>query len=158
MPVSENNIRQNNLAKNVFQKNTSNTITNDVSNIGSILASESLRNRKEPWCRLNQTEKNQKLTEYADTISKERSLNPAETNKFKQYLENLLNKKRLQRVKDVEYDIDSGSIKSIPNLSFNSIERRFTLKRGDRHISTIKSLGHGRTRKKPVIGKIDSGS
>ena len=156
MPVGSNKDNCHNFKKTGFQQPSTTSTVNDISCVDHILDSETLRNRKEPWSRLNQTEKIQKLNEYATRISKERELQSAELARVKAYLANSLLKKRLQKVKDVVYDKDLGIIKSIPNLCFNSSERRFTLKRGDRHVSTTKSLGHGRTRKKTVIEKIDT--
>ena len=127
----------------------------DISCVGDILASETNRNRKEPWSRLNQTEKIQKLNEYADKISKEKHLSSTEITRLKEYFAVSLNKKRLQKVKDVVYDKENGAIKTIPNLNFNSAEKRFTLKRAGHRISTTKSLGMGRTRKRNSTDKGD---
>ena len=161
MPVGGNKEIGHNLKNTKYQSafiNNSLDTNNDISCVDHILESETNRNRKEPWCRLNQTEKIQKLTEYANTIAKERTLSSSELIKLQTYLATSLNKRRLQKVKDVNYDKEAGIIKSIPNLCFNNSERRFTLKRGDRHVSTTKSLGHGRTRKNMNIAKIDTES
>ena len=59
-----------------------------------------------------------------------------------------LERSRLAHVKDVNYDTSTGKIISIPYLSFESSNRKFTLKRNERRTSILKSLGPGKTRKK----------
>ena len=71
---------------------------------------------------------------------------------------NYIDKKQLQKTKDVIYDKDMGQIKSIPNLLFNKITKKFTIKRNDKQNSTIKSLGPKKLNitKKPLTDKIDT--
>ena len=135
------------------------TLNNDnLSDVGSILDSELNRNKKEPWCKLNQTEKVQKLNDFAVKLAKEKELSLSETKKLQTYLSTALSRKKLQKVKDVSYDKENGVIKSIPTLNFNTTEKRFTLKRSDRRTCTTKSLGPGKTRKRGVTDKIDTQS
>ena len=135
------------------------TLNNDnLCNVGSILDSELNRNKKEPWCKLNQTEKVQKLNDFAVRLGKEKEFSLPETKKLQTYLSTALSRKKLQKVKDVSYDKENGVIKSIPTLNFNTIEKRFTLKRSDRRTCTTKSLGPGKTRKRGVTDKIDTQS
>ena len=56
-----------------------------------------------------------------------------------------MNRKKLQRVKDVIYDKENGQIKEIPALQYTKANKHFTLKNIDKRISTVKSL----TPKKP---------
>ena len=91
-------------------------------------------------------------------LGKEKELSSSETNKLQTYLSTALSRKKLQKVKDVSYDKENGVIKSIPTLNFNTIEKRFTLKRSDRRTCTTKSLGPGKTRKRGVTDKIDTQS
>ena len=51
-----------------------------------------------------------------------------------------MERKKLQRVKDVQYDKENGKIISIPGLKFNSKSCKFTLKNIDKKGSTLKSL------------------
>ena len=135
------------------------TLNNDnLCNVGSILDSELNRNKKEPWCKLNQTEKVQKLNDFAVKLAKEKEFSLSETKKLQTYLSTALSRKKLQKVKDVSYDKENGVIKSIPTLNFNTTEKRFTLKRSDRRTCTTKSLGLGKTRKRGVTDKIDTQS
>lgn len=47
-------------------------------------------------------------------------------------------------MKDVHCDKSTGKILSIPTLNFNSTTRKFTLKRCEKRVSTLKSLGKGK--------------
>jgi len=72
---------------------------------------------------------------------------------LKKYLEESLDKKKLQCVKDVQYDKTTGKIKSIPNLHFNIATRKFTIKRNEKRVSTLKSLGTGQQQPKTSTKK-----
>ena len=122
---------------------------------GDILDSESQRNSQAPWCRLNQTDKIAKLGAYASTVASEKQLTHVEETRLRAYLASALDKKRLQRARDVQYDQEAGIVRSVPALVFCGAERRFTLRRSDRRSCTTKCLGPGRTRKRPPAKKIE---
>jgi uncharacterized protein YcbK (DUF882 family) len=63
---------------------------------------------------------------------------------LKAYLANSIDRKKLQCVKDVIYDKTTNKIKSIPCLLFNTVSRTYTLKRSEKRVSTLKSLGIGK--------------
>ena len=69
---------------------------------------------------------------------------------MKTYLTATINRNRLQKVRDVKYNKETGEIESVPYLQFNTTTRKFTLKRSDKRMSTFSSLGTGTntTRKK----------
>ena len=56
------------------------------------------------------------------------------------------NHKKFQKVKDVKYNKNTGLIENIPNLYYNKLSKKFSLKRNDK-ASTTSSLCLGRTRK-----------
>ena len=56
------------------------------------------------------------------------------------FLRNCLDKKKLQRVKDVLYNKETGEITDIPCLCYNKNLKHFTLKNIDKRVSTLKSL------------------
>jgi hypothetical protein len=85
-------------------------------------------------------------------LTKEHKLNILEIKNIKKELHNALDKKQLQRIKDINYDKERGIINNIPNLQFNKITRKFTMKRSDKQVSTLKSLG---PKKSPSIKKIN---
>ena len=88
-----------------------------------------------------------KINSYIETLVIENNLSGEEISELKEYMLNCLDKKKLQHVKDVVYDKTTGSIKNIPCLVFNKTSRKFTLKRSEKRVSTLKSLGPGKTRK-----------
>lgn len=124
------------------------TVNSKQSNIDLFLDKESKLNKNEPWNRLNKTEKITQLNDYVELISKEHQLTDEEINNLKEYLTTSLDKKKLQHVKDVQYDKVSNKIKLIPSLHFNPSTRKFTIKRQEKRVSTLKSLGAGKPKKK----------
>ena len=56
------------------------------------------------------------------------------------FLKDCLDRKKLQRVKDVVYDKANKEVKEIPSLFFNKLTNHFTLKNMDKRINTLKSL------------------
>ena len=107
--------------------------------------------RSEPWSKLDKTIKIKKLDDYVSRMAEEHTLTIVESMTLRKYLATSLDRKKLQRVKDVIYDKSIGAIKSIPSLYFNPDTRKFTLKRSDKRVSTLKSLGKGKTRKNNKI-------
>jgi hypothetical protein len=116
-------------------------VKDNSSNIDIILEKESNYNKSEPWSKLDKTVKISKLNEYVSSLAKEHKLTVTEVKNIKKDLHNALDKKQLQRVKDINYDRENGIINNIPNLHFNKTTRKFTMKRSDKQISTLKSLG-----------------
>lgn len=114
--------------------------TDTILNIEELLEQESILNKLEPWCKLDKTLKLKKLEIYANLISKKHNLIMTELNELNSILRVALERKNLNKVKDVIYDKETGVIKNIPMLHFNNITRKFILKKNDKHISTIKSL------------------
>ena len=65
----------------------------------------------------------------------------------------ILERKKLQRIKDVIYEINTGEIKDIPGLTFNEKNRKFILRKIDKNGSTLRNLApknstRGKTKKK----------
>ena len=117
------------------KKNSSN-----LTSLDKFLENEKNTNANEPWSKLDKTAKLKKLILYADNYKTENELSQEEYNKMVAFFKDCLDKKKLQRVKDVVYDKDNGSIKEIPALHFNKSNTHFTLKNIDKRVSTIRSL------------------
>ncbi len=122
--------------------------TNKIDNINSFLEKETKQNKNETWNKLDKTGKIRLLNKYIETYALENSLTAEEISELKIYLTDSLDKKKLQHVKDVFCDKNTGKILSIPTLHFNATTRKFTLKRAEKRVSTLKSLGKG---KKPLL-------
>tara|TARA_B100001057_G_scaffold415334_1_gene432834 strand:- start:15 stop:488 length:474 start_codon:yes stop_codon:yes gene_type:complete len=116
--------------------------------INSFLEKETISNKKESWNKLNKTTKIKLLYEYAETISISHLLNNLELKSLKLYLKGCLDRKQLQHVKDITYDKDTQKILSIPNLTFK--DKKFSLKRSERRVSTLKSLAPQKKVKKKI--------
>jgi hypothetical protein len=117
-----------------------------MKNIDSFLEKESKKNKNDNWNKIDKTTKLKQFNEYVDNvIPAEYTLCETESVALKNYLEESLDKKKLQCVKDVIYDKTTGKIKGIPNLHFNPLTRKFTIKRNEKRASTLKSLGPGKT-------------
>tara|TARA_Y100000814_G_C12303266_1_gene392492 strand:- start:601 stop:1113 length:513 start_codon:yes stop_codon:yes gene_type:complete len=123
--------------------------TTDITGVEKLLDNESKLNKKEPWNKLDKTIKIKKINKYVDDIVKDKyKLTLTESKNLKKYLSKSLDLVKLQRVKDVEYIKDNGILKNIPSLLFNQKTRSFTLKKCDKRISTLKSLGNPAITKK----------
>jgi hypothetical protein len=113
--------------------------SNDMSNLDKFLENEK-NNSNEPWSKLNNNTKTQKLLNFSNTFKKDKHLSDEDEIKLNAFLKDCLNTKKLQRVKDVTYDKVAGVIKDIPAFCFNKTTKHFTFKNTDKHISTLKSL------------------
>lgn len=120
-------------------------IKDNISKLDMLLERESNMNKTEPWSKLDKTVKIHKLNDYINILTKEHKLNSTEIKTIKKELHNALDKKQLQRIKDVSYDKETGTINNIPNLHFNKNTRKFTMKRSEKQVSTLKSLGPKKT-------------
>lgn len=115
-----------------------------VENINNFLEKETTNSKGESWNKMDKTGKIKLLNEYVDSIIEKHNLEQNDISDLKKYLIDSLDKKKLQHVKDVHCDKTTGKILSIPTLNFNSTTRKFTLKRCEKRVSTLKSLGKGK--------------
>jgi hypothetical protein len=113
---------------------------NDLSNLELFLENEKTNNSNEPWCKLNKTVKTKKIIEYIEIYKKEKNLDEEECKLLFIFLKDSIDRKKLQRVKDVVYDKVNGIIKEIPALTYTKSNKHFTLKNIDKRVSTLKSL------------------
>jgi hypothetical protein len=114
--------------------------SNDLSNLEKFLEDEKLNNSNEPWCKLNKTIKTKKIIDFVDLYKTTHNLDESETDLLTSFLKDCLDKKKLQRVKDVIYDKTNGTVKEIPALHYIKSSKHFTLKNIDKRVSTLKSL------------------
>ena len=114
--------------------------SNNLSNLDKFLEKEKNNNENEPWCKLNKTIKTKKLQEYVEIYKTQHDINADEGKLLMTYLRECIDRKKLQRVKDVIYDREKGVIKEIPGLCYLKASKHFTIKNVDKRISTLKSL------------------
>ena len=134
----------------------------DLSNLDKFLESEKINNINEPWCKLNKTVKTKKLVDFVEKYKTDNNLDNEETKLLASFLKDCIDRKKLQRVKDVVYDKINGSIKEIPALAYTKSNKHFTLKNIDKRISTLKSLApkkaQGTVKNKNTTNKEDDSS
>ena len=114
--------------------------SSDLSNLEKFLEDNKANKQNEPWSKLDKTVKTKKLIQYTEEYAKKNNLTSEETTGLCAFLKDSLDRKKLQRVKDVDYDKTTGEIKDIPALHFNKATNHFTLKNIDKRVSTLKSL------------------
>jgi hypothetical protein len=122
------------------------TVINDISNLDLLLDEESNQNKKETWNKLDKSIKMTKINEYIKILIEKHELDNSEIKTLKDFLSVNLDKKYLQRNKDVIYTKESGKLENIPTLHFNNSTRKFSLKK-QLQLSTTKSLGPTRKKK-----------
>tara|TARA_Y100000287_G_C14233443_1_gene363283 strand:+ start:3095 stop:3637 length:543 start_codon:yes stop_codon:yes gene_type:complete len=130
----------------LLPKNTS----DDTAGIEKLLEREMSLNKNISWSRLDRSIKMRKLQEYAKVYSKKHELTEKESQRLSKYLNTALERNRLHKVREVKYNKETEIIEDIPCLLFNKESRKFTLKRSEKRVSTLSSLGGGSqsTRKK----------
>lgn len=121
-------------------KETKITNHNNISCLEKFLENEQQLNINGPWCKLDNTIKIKKLTCYVQIYKEKNNLNDEEEKHLIAFFKDCLDRKKLQKVKDVIYNKTTGIIKDIPALVYNKPTKHFTLKCLDKRISTLKSL------------------
>jgi hypothetical protein len=129
-------------------------LTADVettTNIGIALENEKTT-KAATWNKLPKSDKAMCLNTYVSTVlSPEHGLTDAETVATKEYLRSSIDRKKLQKNKDVIFA--DGSLTCVHGLIFNKQTRKFTLKESDKKQSTLKNLAP--TKKKQSLAKIE---
>lgn len=114
---------------------------NSFEEMTNFLNDESSGKRPDPWNKLSKTLKYKKIKEYVHSYNQENDLTEDDTDKLLVFLSDCLNKKKLHKVKDVEYDKTTGCVVRIPLLVHNKTEASFSLKPSEKrkpHLTTIK--------------------
>ena len=120
--------------------------------IESFLEKEKEMNKNKTWSKLSKANRLRKLMKFSNEYSTKNKLNEEDTKKLKNFLMEALDRRKLQKIKDVIYDIESGEIKSIPKLVFLKERKRFTIKR-DKKSNSLKFCAP-KTKKIKKIKKI----
>ncbi len=114
--------------------------SSDLANLDKFLENEKITNSGEPWSKLDKTAKIRKLTLFAENYKNQNNLSQEDYLQLLAFFKDCLDKKKLQRVKDVNYNKETGEIKDIPALYFNKPTNHFTLKNVDKRVSTLRGL------------------
>jgi hypothetical protein len=131
------------LNNNIHSKSKEN-----VNDIDAFLEKDRESIKSKSWSKLSNASKLQKLLKFAEKYAKKNNLNEKQLKQLKRFLIESMEKKKLQRIKDVTYDMKNNVIINIQGLSFNNQKKRFTLKSKDKKTSTLKSLPPLKKKKK----------
>jgi hypothetical protein len=93
-------------------------------------------NVNKPWIKLSKNIKIKLVREYARNYS----INSENNTKLEDYLVNSIMKNRINKAKDIEYNVEEGVIKNIPNLYFNDKSRNYSLKNNEFRKTILKNL------------------
>mgnify|MGYP003685666201 FL=1 len=130
--------------------------TPNTSNIERFLEKELEMNINKPWTKLGNGTKLKKINQYILEFSKEKKYTPEKTTVLKRYLLSCLERKKLQKTKDVIYCIKTNKILSIPALSYNDSSRKFTLRKAEKKISKSSQPKNKTTKIRRKKTKIDN--
>lgn len=93
------------------------------------------------WNKLTKINKKNKLYQYAEKYAVENNYNTNDLKMLKMFFLKTLDKGKLNKIKEVNYNVETQEIVSIPGLFFNQTTKNFTLRNMDpKHVSTLKSL------------------
>lgn len=126
----------------------------NMSNLDHFLAGEKKNSSNEVWTKLDKTTKIIKFDEFVTEYCNENNYSSQDKVDLNIFLNTNLDRKRLLKAKEVIYDKETGKIKSIPSLTYNTTSKKFTLKRCEKRQSTLKSLAPKKSRVKKLIEKV----
>jgi hypothetical protein len=118
---------------------SSTTQNKSLSMIDDFLESEKATNNTEQWCKLNKSVRLEKLTQFAREYATKYSFSSDDENLLIQFFRDCLDKKKLNKVKDVVYNKVTGNIIDVPLLVFNKATKSFTLKKIVKNTTTLKA-------------------
>ena len=100
------------------------------------------------WNKLNKITKKNKLYEYAEKYALENKYNANDLKMLKMFFLKTLDKGKLNKIREVQYDVEKQVIITVPGLFFNQTTKNFTLRNMDpKHVSTLKSLPSPKSQK-----------
>ena len=112
--------------------------SNSLSMIDNFLESEKATNNTEQWCKLNKSIRLEKLTQFASEYATKNGLSSDDELVLINFFRDCLDKKKLNKVKDVVYNKVTGNISDVPLLIFNKGTKSFTLKKIVKNTTTMK--------------------
>ena len=129
-----------------------NQTSENMDDLESFFLKEKAVNQSLPWLKLDKTVKQKKLLQFAKKYINEHNLTKEDNMELGFYLKDCLERRKLQKQKDILYDKQNGTIKQIPNLVFNKTTRKFNLKQSEKKQSITKGLAP-KTAKKTLKSK-----
>ena len=80
----------------------------NIENIELFLTKEKNENKNKPWNKIGKTKKIKIIDEFIKSYSKKNKLNKTKTLELKNYLSTCIERKKLQKIKDVNYNKEKG--------------------------------------------------
>ena len=143
----------------MYNDKSSNNQYNDMnpSNIDELLENEKTHNNNDSWNKLDNISKKLLLQSYADKYGLDNNLTGKEIEKLKSFFNDAIQKNKLKKTKEVQYNKDNRIILNIPSLFFNTVNRSFTLRNIEKRVSSLKSMTPKRisNKNKPTNDKIE---
>lgn len=112
----------------------------NINNIELFLTKEKNQNKNKPWNKIGKTKKMKLITNFIKIYTKKHKFDKNKTLSLKLFLHNCIERKKLQKIKDVNYNKDKEIINDIPNLNFNERTKKFYIKKKEKNQSTLKHL------------------
>ena len=122
--------------------NSNEDVSNDfIKSIEDEAEKTSKLNPTPTWNKLTKIGKKNKLYQYAERYAVENTYNANDLKMLKMFFLKTLDKGKLNKIKEVNYNVETQEIVSVPGLFFNQTTKNFTLRNMDpKHVSTLKSL------------------
>ena len=122
--------------------NSNEDVSNDfIKSIEDEAEKTSKLNPTPTWNKLTKIGKKNKLYQYAEKYAVENTYNANDLKMLKMFFLKTLDKGKLNKIKEVNYNVETQEIVSVPGLFFNQTTKNFTLRNMDpKHVSTLKSL------------------
>lgn len=96
--------------------------------LDDFLMKEMANNKKQPWSKLSKTDKIKKLNKYiVDVLKQKHDLTDIERSNLKRFMLNLLDRKKMTKNNEIDYDEETGIIKDIYVISFDQATRKFSI-------------------------------
>ena len=128
-----------------------------MNDMEAILESEKDQNKMETWNKLDKALKRQKLHVYAEHYGQEQSMAVREIKKMKAFFSECLDKGKLTRTKDVNYNKEKREIEDIPALVYTATTNHFSLRNTDaKYVSTLKSMTPKRIISAPSLADLET--
>ena len=108
----------------------------NINDLNNMLDVETQCTGDECWSKLSKTLKNEKLIEFTENYCLENNYDNNIKSILALYLKQSLERKKLQKKTDLEYNIEKQEIEEIYNLVFHKVNKKFTIKKQEKKIKT----------------------
>tara|TARA_Y100000816_G_C26089284_1_gene575350 strand:- start:179 stop:691 length:513 start_codon:yes stop_codon:yes gene_type:complete len=119
----------------------------NINDLDSFLMNEMNENKKQPWNKLSKTDKINKIIHFIKNILVNKyNLTEVEKANTQRYLLTLIDRKKISKNSELDYDETTGEIVNIHSIIFNTTNRNFTLNKEFK--TNSKKVNKSRTVKK----------